>query len=407
MKIIKLIIQSVVLFIFITCTARTERDLDSSIKKISIDITQNKILKLSDFADSIEIIPLETTDQNLIAEIRRIIVHNERYYIRSTRGWQDGKLFVFDKQGKFLFRIGTKGQGPGQYIDFRDFAITNDQVKLISYGKILNYGLDGTYINEKKLDIVAKAFCSLNENENIFYGYEAYKRNNHLLSIFDIAGTHVQDIMKVESAEVAKSEANFNQNALEADGDICYFNYPYCDTIYGITNRIAYPIYYVDYGNKKLPPDIYEAKDDAMKMEEKRKRFGYYCTLYAMGFGEHFVFIGSGDSERNSYISLYSKETGIVLTGQRIMDDMYFIGNVIKLRNTIISVMPSNAIGEYLLCQIEPDKLLDAYNQYKMKLSTEEWDKFCKKYPHLIDICANMQEDDNPLLLKIRVKKFN
>ena len=50
---------------------------------ITIDFESSLVdkLKFSQFVDTIEFIPLETTDRNLIAEVRRIIYDDEKYYI--------------------------------------------------------------------------------------------------------------------------------------------------------------------------------------------------------------------------------------------------------------------------------------------------------------------------------------
>ena len=69
-------------------------------------------LPLSTFVDTIELIPLETTDENLIGEITRLVYKDDKYYLRSTTGMRDGKLFVFDRTGKFIQQVGYIGEGP-------------------------------------------------------------------------------------------------------------------------------------------------------------------------------------------------------------------------------------------------------------------------------------------------------
>ena len=56
----------------------------------------------------------------MIGEVNRIVFDDNKYYVRSTNSMQNGKLFVFDKDGKFLQQIGRKGGGPDEYIEMDD-----------------------------------------------------------------------------------------------------------------------------------------------------------------------------------------------------------------------------------------------------------------------------------------------
>ena len=94
-------------------------------------------LPLSTFVDTIELIPLETTDENLIGEITRLVYKDDKYYLRSTTGMRDGKLFVFDRTGKFIQQVGYIGAGPGGYNEFQDFTFTPEgEIVLISYPQL-------------------------------------------------------------------------------------------------------------------------------------------------------------------------------------------------------------------------------------------------------------------------------
>lgn len=49
---------------------------EMQVQHIPINLEKNKVLNLSSFCDSIEIVPLQTTEENLIGEIGRIIYSN-------------------------------------------------------------------------------------------------------------------------------------------------------------------------------------------------------------------------------------------------------------------------------------------------------------------------------------------
>lgn len=104
-----------------SCSTKRDKPIqEGNLETIRFDENQVRELPFSFFVDTIELIPLETTEENLIGEITRAIFNGGKYYIRSTHGMQDEKLFVFDKTGKFLQQISRRGGGPDEYIEMDD-----------------------------------------------------------------------------------------------------------------------------------------------------------------------------------------------------------------------------------------------------------------------------------------------
>ena len=62
--------------------------------------------------------------------------------------------------------------------------------------------------------------------------------------------------------------------------------------------------------------------------------------------------------------------------------------------------------GGDLIWPVQPKVLLDGYEAYRDVLSKERWELFRKKYPRLVEVCEQLNEDDNPVLLKIKLKDF-
>lgn len=104
-----------------SCSTKRDKPIqEGNLETIRFDENYVKELPFSSFVDTIELIPLETTEKNLIGEVNRIVFDDNKYYVRSTNSMQNGKLFVFDKDGKFLQQIGRKGGGPDEYIEMDD-----------------------------------------------------------------------------------------------------------------------------------------------------------------------------------------------------------------------------------------------------------------------------------------------
>lgn len=95
-------------------------------------------------------IPLETTEKSLFSEIRKIVLSEEYFFILDT----EGKLCVFDMEGKFIQKMGRVGQGPGEYTMLTDFSINENEqeVYINSLRKTVVYDFDGNFKREFSLN---------------------------------------------------------------------------------------------------------------------------------------------------------------------------------------------------------------------------------------------------------------
>lgn len=104
-------------------------------------------LKLSDLADDIEIVRLENNNEAFVGEGATWLTGN-RIIIYSN-----GIVRQFDRSGKYLGKIGNKGQGPGEYA-IAPYDIYMDEsagrIYLAQYGatKLFEYDSDGSFIKD-------------------------------------------------------------------------------------------------------------------------------------------------------------------------------------------------------------------------------------------------------------------
>ena len=59
-----------------------------------------------------------------------------------------------------------------------------------------------------------------------------------------------------------------------------------------------------------------------------------------------------------------------------------------------------------ILWEVEPSYLIEGYRKYMSNLSEPRRAEFKSKYPDLVKMCTTLKEDDNPVLLRIKVKEF-
>ena len=122
-------------------TNMDKNSLSSILNKYSIEITQ--------LVDSVSFIKLETKNECLIGRISKVFFIDNRFFIHEK---QTSTILVFDVSGKFLYKFGNKGRGPGEYVQISSFLLDEKKKMLMIYDdssrKMIFYLLDGTLVKE-------------------------------------------------------------------------------------------------------------------------------------------------------------------------------------------------------------------------------------------------------------------
>lgn len=406
MKRILWLLASVMLCLAACNDSPKESDFPAGVPVIKISADKGDVLHLSDFADSIEIIPLETRDDNLIGWIPRILSTDSHYYIVAASGWHSKKLLVFDKRGNFIRQISKEGEGPEEYVDLRDIALVGDTlIKLSAVYNMLNFDTCGTFRSSRKQRDTPKEICHF-KGKTLSYSSGSRSRENQLLTLIDNQDILIRDFFPVSDTEAKVSDA-FSREAAFTPGDsLCYFNPPLSNRIYGIDveNDCKTSLrYQIDYGNRNLSWDVFGEDGDASTWGDVLKRGKNYLAVSAiLDLGNHLI-VNSTDKEYNGYFSIYSKRSGRVMTGQCIKDDVFFRGNLLRLK---AMDTPHYRDGNRLVWVIKPEFLLNGCESYRKLLGEHKWHIFCKRYPHLVKVCDRLKEDSNPVLMSIKLKDF-
>ena len=372
---------------------------------ITIDFESSLVdkLKFSQFVDTIEFIPLETTDESLISDVNRIVYADSLYYIHSTRSLMDSKLLVFNSSGQFCRKISQRGYGPGEYIDITDFLVTDEYVVIATNFKLIKYDKQGRFFKEYKIEQQVKEFLERKDSSYLVYNFGSDRKGFTLLNQMNDEGVVEARFFKRKENEVKISSNRINLRSLIFYDNSYYLNYPYRDTIFEIQNENVRPFYYVNYGNKQIPEELFDLSDEHDVMIKKLSSLDDYICLTSFGLAEHYLYIGSHNKYYQAYITLYSKNTGKTISARKLEDDMFFKGNIFPLT---FRLLPHNSDNGDILWEVEPSYLIEGYRKYMSNLSEPRRAEFKSKYPDLVKMCTTLKEDDNPVLLRIKVKEF-
>ena len=107
-------------------------------------------LKLSELADSVWYVPLETTPPCILAEkFDHFRYKNNTFYIMDD---YSQTVHVFSDKGKFLNRIGHKGGGPSEFNCCLQMVVNNKNLYVLDMpNRIKVYDLNGDWKKDIKL----------------------------------------------------------------------------------------------------------------------------------------------------------------------------------------------------------------------------------------------------------------
>lgn len=114
------------------------------------DIKQARELVLDEVFTEIRIIPLETSISSLIGKIIKVNKTADKIYIlsKNTGEYSGNDLLVYNGNGDFIRKVGSKGKGPGEYIQIQDFCVAKSTggIFVLDLEKIIEYDMQGKFV---------------------------------------------------------------------------------------------------------------------------------------------------------------------------------------------------------------------------------------------------------------------
>lgn len=351
---------------------------------------QNKqpSLTLSDFAEDIEFVPLETTDECLLGEnLMNLVVTSQDIIVYDLGG-----CYRFNRQGKFLNRIGSQGNGPGEYI--RALYITVDTLNRWVYmgdynkKKFVKYDYTGKHLADLKTEGVGM--------NNFLYRPEfLLMENDHYL--FEKKGKRFSLALYSEKEKKIISRMSCDYKADIPAMSICnpiayhhqehtYLKDFWCDTIYRMTDAFHLkPYIYIDKGKF-----IHRTEDDkALTGGRQTARDFLVLSVRDLGESDRYIFIGT-DKGRMFYDKKEKKAfAGGTLKKPFISakDDLYGSPGLIGID------INGNEIYSHRFAHelIESKK-----GSHSIKDS---------RYDAYLKMIEKLDEEDNPVIMIVKMKK--
>ena len=297
-------------------------------------------------------VQLETTDESLITNIWDIAFIDDYIYISDLAL----RLLVFDLEGNFIRQIGSRGQGPGEYMEVNDFYIENYRIVVIDSqrGRRLVYDRNGEFLYAEQLPINPMYVQHINDDLIIYYignrggelataGQDYFYRllflnaNNNVVSGF------------LPSPSRHRGHLFDTGSPFFEHSDNLFFIEPMNDTIYQVIESRIEPILVVDFGRYRRPRDFRNRTDPHywFRVMRDNSYVRGMISFYKFPNMVYFrAFIGEGPA-RHIFYDKISQRTFVAST---LID---------TVNNINVSPRSFRGEKEYFLSIINPDDFLD------------------------------------------------
>jgi hypothetical protein len=140
--------QVIYIAIPVLAVSGCSRTAEMSFRNYAVNFSHVEELPLTEMASDIRKIQLETGDDILISHIMDVIDTGEHLFVFHLQ-----RCSMFDRTGKYLRDIGSKGEGPQQYLSLRNMFVKGDSVFLHDSHrhKLMVFASDGTFVRAIQL----------------------------------------------------------------------------------------------------------------------------------------------------------------------------------------------------------------------------------------------------------------
>lgn len=277
--------------------------IDSSKRMATFEIDMTTLennLKVNDFIDSLNYISLESTNNSIIGYITGLYVSQDRIYVMDYL--KSKGVFIFNKDGKFLFNIQKIGNGPGEYIYLSDFWVNENSKEIIilaNGNKLIFYDYNGNYTKTLQFSSELGGFYFLPFKKKFVIGNVASSEKKEFLYFADNQKANIIDNF-LEIPEGIDKISRTSDIGYSKNKNGYLFTYPNSISIYEINENDVLEKY-----NFNVPQNEVLAKqklDELKKMDEREatmKSLDYFSLESYFEIGDKLFFVCTINKKRN------------------------------------------------------------------------------------------------------------
>ena len=425
-------------FVLLGCSSNKKQEPISKsgipVINLSEDVSTVPSLLLSEAAEKLEIVPLEMTDESVLSDITEMQVTDHNIWIDHGREFY---IYRFSRTGKFLNRIGSIGQGPGEYVNYLTFLVDEDKKEVYIFSTnngVLVYDFEGGFKKQiSDFQTMVGMFSSIYKqyilNDHKFFAIQNFGLyrsvdKDSLWSFVSLDDNFQKKRLFKNPVHVGKEE-QIIANRANMDRMVNYWmEYLTSVDIYNGQLTIKYPdtdtIYcYDDATNQLLPQYAIFTDEEKGDYEathlwfKDRKAFDYFSIFSYYPTKDFIYLVGSKGEEVYTYC--YNKKDGSVRLQKRQSaiterDVPWFSFPLRQMKRDFVLdndlgggdfTVDSRSSGKYWVDILEPggDENWIDIDQIKSSTVIDE-----SKKKELIRVLESATEDSNPILMIATLK---
>lgn len=352
---------------------------------ISFDVNSKSDVNLSNIILNCKYIKLESTNNSLIGELFKIQIIKNKIFILDSR--KSMALFVFDMDGKFLFKINNLGKAPGQFIHPCDFVIDTISNHIIvadsGQRKLIYYDAEGNYDYQIKTKFFFNSFA-LHKN-CLFFDLvnNQYDGQTKTVIVTNLKGDILTNLIPFN--EKIKGLGITSTYPFNFINDTLLFLPAMSNKIYSLSETKAEINYIIDFGINWPTPDLLDMRNvkNVMYIIQKLNSSNYVAFLNCIATDKVLCFHYYIHGEKQ--LAFYYKQSNKLIIVDKFIDDIGCGGFQVP-----VGSYNNNFIG---LLQIEniKEKILNQKNEKAL----------C---PQITNIIKDSKDGDNPVLLLLNIK---
>jgi hypothetical protein len=364
------------------------------------DISKDKRVSLDSLIDTMYYISPQLTNESVIGRYDKVLVNDSLLFIMEN-SISNKSVFVFDLKGKFLSKVNSFGQGPGEYISIHDFYYDNRNklIGVLSQSCIIRYNLDGTY--KDQFDLRNYYVSEVEFVNGHLYAYCLPQCNSS--TCFSVLVFNENFDLIYEDYPLSKEIINFplsdGKRSIISYNNKVYFNAINNDTIYLVKDSFMRPECIVNLGKYKYPKEDFDnlLNEGAGSVNRLNELYASNYSLFGVKqywLSEEYVYLNFqiNTEKFQSFYSIKSNRT-ITFSSSDIPSAVLPINNIQTFYKGEFYSVSDNQLIEYIKNKEEESGVL--------KLPDDNLRKV--RYNRIL---RNSDINNNSIIAVFRLKKF-